>query len=97
MQIFLGQTKLTLSVSCEVDITGAQTAIIKYIKPDGQTGNFNATIIDASIGLIEYEIQNSNELDIIGQWRLWAYVTFSDGKVAAGETSLLQIYNEGKV
>lgn len=94
-KVYKGQTKLRLSVSLETDITGG-TAKLKYIKPSGEKGEFNASIIDEVTGLIEYSPANSNTFDEVGIWIIWGYVVFSDNKEAAGEPFKVIFHQEGK-
>ena len=93
-KIYVGQTKLVINVDVKSDISGA-SAILKYCKPDGTTGSFSASITDASEGLISYEIASVNDLDQQGRYSMWAYVTYGDGKVAAGEPFDFLVLPEG--
>ncbi|HUX20843.1 MAG TPA: hypothetical protein VMW69_06360 [Spirochaetia bacterium] len=35
------------------------------------------------------------ELDAAGWWQFWAFVTFADGRVAAGEAAKVHVWREG--
>jgi len=95
--IYKGQTELSLRANTGVDITGATAMLIKYTDPDGNEGSFTASIYDASKGIINYDIVSSTDLNIIGKWVLWAYVTFVSGNSAAGKPFTLEIFNEGSI
>jgi len=67
--------------------------VIKYKKPDATTGQFTA--VNGGNGVIYYQIANSSDLDQIGTWKFWAYVTFTGGKIAQGEPVNIPVYSEG--
>lgn len=94
-KIYKGQTKLTIKVNLGVDISGATSTLLKYEKPDGNSGNFIATILSATTGDIQYIPASINDLDVVGEWVMWGYVVFSDGKIASGEPFKLIINKEG--
>lgn len=94
-KIHVGQTKLDIEVYLGQDITGQQEAIIKYVKPDNTTGSFTATVIDETVGHIRYEVANASDLDQSGDWTFWGHITYTDGKVIAGEARKEKIYAEG--
>jgi hypothetical protein len=94
-KIFKGQTKLQTKLTLEQDISGATSVLIKYKKPSGTLGSWTATTITAATGVIGYEPAGPDTLDEVGQWTIWAYVTFSDSRVAAGEPVTMQVNKEG--
>ena len=92
--IFKDQSSLRIRLTTNVDITGASTLQIKYTKPSGTSSYWTATEGTASTGIIYYDIV-STEIDEAGRWILWAYVTFSDGRSAAGEIAHMTVHDEG--
>jgi len=94
-RVHTGQTKLRITLTCGEDITGA-TAKIKYKKPNGATGDWNAVIQTAATGVIYYDVVNTSDLDMEGAWTVWAHITFSDNRVAAGDPVKLAVYTEGR-
>ena len=96
-KIHVGQTALSFVVTVSQDITGATSTLIKYIKPSGATGSFAASITDASTGEITYAVVDSDDIDAYHNWTFWANITFSDGKVAAGEASKIKVFKEGEL
>lgn len=94
-KIFEGQNALRFEADTNVDITGAVGTLIKYIKPDGSSGTFSASIDDAENGIIYYDVVNTTELDQEGTWIMWAHVTFSDGRVAQGVPIRVKVFAEG--
>jgi len=95
-KIFKGQTKLQIKLTVEQDITGATQTLIRYKKPSGARGEWSATPADPATGLLEFEPASSATLDECGQWIIWAYVVFSDGRTAAGEPVTMQVNGEGR-
>lgn len=93
-KIYVGQTALIFEVTLNSDVTGS-TCLVKYKKPNGIVGEFPATIINATTGVIRASPTSVDDLDVAGLWTFWGHVTFSDGSVAAGEPVQEQIYDEG--
>jgi hypothetical protein len=94
-KIFLGQSALRLTLKTFTDLEGAVSAVIKYRKPNGQTGEFSAVVGDAAKGLIFRECLGG-EIDVSGWWVFWAFITFEDGRSAAGEAAKVFVWMEGK-
>ncbi|MBL4593765.1 MAG: hypothetical protein JKX68_08130, partial [Flavobacteriales bacterium] len=55
-RVHVGQTALDIVRIVGTDITGATPVLIKYIKPSLETGQFTATITNATTGEITYSI-----------------------------------------
>ena len=96
-KIHVGQTALSFVVTVSQDITGATSTLIKYIKPSGATGSFTATITNASTGEITYEDFTATDIFEYHNWIVWAHITFSDGKKAAGEAVQIKVFKEGEL
>jgi hypothetical protein len=93
-KVFKGQSALRLTVKTFTDLEGIISAVIKYRKPDGATGEFAAGIGDEANGIIFHECIE-HELDMAGWWVFWAFVTFANGRTAAGEAAKVFIWQEG--
>ena len=93
-KIFRGQSALRITVKTFTDLEAAASTAIKYRKPNGKTGEFIAAIGDMASGVIFHEIIEG-ELNVSGWWAFWAFVTFVDGRTAAGETVKVYIWQEG--
>jgi len=94
-KIYKNQSALRLTLETGVALTGA-TLKIRYVKPDGSSGLWNATLSGTTA--IYYDFHNSagiSELDQEGQWEFNAYITFSDGRIAPGEPVFIVVYAEG--
>ena len=94
-KIFKGQSALRITVKTFCGLEDAASAVIKYRKPNGTAGEFAAVVGDAAKGVIFHECL-AGELNLSGWWRFWAFVTFDDGRVAAGETAKVFIWKEGR-
>jgi hypothetical protein len=93
-RIFVGQTALRISLKTFMDLEGIISAGIKYRKPNGKTGEFAGAVGDTAKGVIFYECIEG-DIDVSGWWVFWAFVTFADGRTAAGQTAKVFIWNEG--
>ena len=94
-KIFKGQTALRITLKTFCDLEGVTDAVIRYRKPNGKSGEFAAAVGDAAKGVIFRECIEG-DIDVSGWWSFWAFVTFADGRAAAGETAKVFVWNEGK-
>ena len=94
-KIFIGQSALRITLKTFTDLEGIEKAVIKYRKPNGKNGEFTAAVTDTANGIISHECIEG-EIDVIGWWAFWAFVTFADGRTAAGEAVKVYIWREGK-
>jgi hypothetical protein len=94
-RIYKYQSALRIAVKTFVDLEGIENAVIKFRKPDGSTGQFTAAVSDTANGVIFHEVIEG-EIDACGWWAFWAFVTFSDGRTAAGEAAKVYVWQEGK-
>ena len=92
-KIYLNQSNLKLILDTQVLIAGATLLEIRFIKPDGTTGHFDA--VEENATSISYELTGV-ELDLTGIWTFWAYVIFVDGRNAAGEPIKLIVNEESR-
>ncbi|AEF83151.1 hypothetical protein [Leadbettera azotonutricia] len=94
-KIYRGQSALRITVKTFTDLEGIEGAVIKYRKPDGSTGEFAAGVGDMAKGVIFHEVIEG-EIDRAGWWTFWAFITFGDGRTAAGGAAKVFIWTEGK-
>jgi hypothetical protein len=94
-RIFCGQSALRITLRTFIDLEGIDNAVIEYRKPNGLTGVFAAAVLDTERGIIAHECIEG-EIDVSGWWAFWAFVTFGDGRTAAGETARVYVWNKGK-
>ena len=93
-RIFQNQSALRITLKTFIDLEGIKTAVIKYKKPNGQQGEFSAGISDVANGLIFHECLDG-EIDLSGWWVFWAFITFADGRTAAGQAAKVYIWKQG--
>jgi hypothetical protein len=93
--IFAGQTALRIQLTTGQDITDAEATKIKYEKPDGTTGEWSASVSDETTGVIYKDMASTDDLNAAGWWKFWAFVTFSDGRSAAGEAVRVKVEEAG--
>lgn len=93
-KVYVNQTFLTVTLETKQNIENAQQTLIKYRKPSGLQGSFNATVTDISKGILTYKF-TEGQLNEVGQWTFWPYVVFGNGDCAAGEPAFLNVYEEG--
>ena len=94
-KIFKGQSALRITVKTFINLEGIENAVIKYRKPNGVCGELTAGVSDISKGNIFHEVIEG-EIDVSGWWVFWAFVTFADGRTAAGEAAKVYIWQEGR-
>ena len=94
-RIFKGQSALRITLKTFTDLEGIEKAVIKYRKPGGKTGELTAAVSDTARGVITHECIEG-EIDTSGWWAFWAFVTFADGRTAAGEVAKVYVWNEGQ-
>ena len=93
-KIFKGQTSLRITVNTFSNLNDCLSAVIKYKKPNGRTGEFAAGVMDREKGVIVHECIEG-EIDVSGWWVFWAFITFADGRTAAGEAAKVYVWKEG--
>jgi hypothetical protein len=94
-RVYAGQSALRITVKTFTDLEGILSAVVKYRKPDGSAGEFTAGVGDAAKGLIFHECIEG-EIDMAGWWVFWAFITFGDGRTAAGEGVKVYVWKEGR-
>jgi hypothetical protein len=93
-RIFKGQSALRITVKTFTDLEDSTSAVIKYRKPDGSAGEFGAGVGDTAKGVIFHECIEG-EIDMAEWWVFWAFITFTDGRTAAGEAAKVFVWHEG--
>ena len=94
-KIFKGQNALRITLKTFCDLEGIGNACIRFRKPNGKGGELSAAVGDTAKGVIFYECIEG-DIDVSGWWAFWAFITFADGRTAAGETAKVYIWQEGK-
>jgi hypothetical protein len=94
-KIFKGQSALRITLKTFTVLDDVSATVIRYRKPNGKTGEFAAAVGDTAKGVIFHECIEG-DIDISGWWAFWAFVTFADGRTAAGETAKVFVWSEGR-
>jgi hypothetical protein len=94
-KVFKSQSALRVTLRTSTDLEGIVSAAIRYRKPDGKNGEFSAAVGDMSKGVIFHGCIEG-EIDASGWWVFWAFITFADGRSAAGEAAKVYVWNEGR-
>ena len=94
MKIFRGQSALRIILKTFCDLSDVFSVVIRYQKPDGRRGEFGAGVNNVEEGLILHECIEG-EIDVSGWWVFWAFITFTDGRTAAGEAAKVFVWKEG--
>jgi hypothetical protein len=93
-KIFVKQSALRITLKTFCDLEGVLAAVIRFCKPNGKKGEFTAAVGDPVKGVIFHECIEG-EIDVSGWWVFWAFVTFADGRTAAGEAAKVFVWFEG--
>lgn len=97
-KVFIGQTALQIRLNLNQDLrNNVKRVIIKYRKPNGILGFWNAEIIDAIRGIVAFTLDpNAGGLDDSGYWTFWGFIYYLDGSVTPGDPIQIGVYQQGK-
>ena len=95
-RIYKSKTKLRILIDTKCDLSGFQTVSIMAKKPDDTTVNFPAVVKDVEKGIIFYDVQTVDEIDVAGWWTFWPEVIFDDDRTASGRAVKVFVYEEGR-
>lgn len=94
--IHVGQTALRLEFRIGVNLSGASKTEIRYYKPNGVFGVFDANIADEANGVVYYDVESEGDIDDTGKWRFWVHVYYNDGTELDSNVIEIDIYEPGK-
>ncbi len=77
METFVGDV-VKIILSTGITLTGNTMLLIKYEKPNGVTGHWDAAIVSGAVTSLQYST-TTGDLDVPGTWKVQAYVEFVDG------------------
>ena len=95
-RIYKSKTKLRILIDTKCDLSGFQTVSIMAKKPDDTTVSFSAVVKDVEKGIIFYDVQTVDEIDVAGWWTFWPEVIFDDDRTACGRAVKVFVYEEGR-
>lgn len=87
-QLFTNTGQLTIYLDTGIDLTSATVTKIKYIKPNGVTGEWTATVSGTAL---TYDVSNT-DIDVSGTWQFQAYIEIG-GEIGRGEI-VTQTFNK---
>lgn len=93
-KIYTKQTKLRIQLTVSQILTDTSCEI-RYKKPSGAKGSWDAVIGNATTGVIYYDIVEDTDINEDGTWKIWAHVTWADKKSADGEASNMVVHVPG--
>lgn len=93
-KIYVGQTDLTIQLVTGKNIHNAQSVRIKYKNPLGVLGEFVASVANSGTGIIEYNVLSVNDINVSGNWTLWAKVVDAQGLISFGEPAVMNVSKE---
>jgi len=89
--IFAGQTNLTIELETSVSLAAVTSVWIYYIKPNNAAGQWEGVVSGTKI---TYSLV-SGDLDVPGDWRIWSYVIFANGKIGVGDAVKMTVKKQG--
>ncbi len=95
-RIYKNKTKLRILIDTKCNLSGYDEVCIAARKPDGVTVSFPAVVKDEENGLISYDIQSADDIDVSGWWTFWPEVTFDDDSTACGRAVKVFVYESGR-
>jgi hypothetical protein len=94
--VFRYQTEWRLRCSCS-DLTGAISAVVRYEKADGTTGNFVGTLEKLSpTGVVYFDTSLTADLSVAGEMKFWPEITFTGGYMAPGRSVRIEVLRPGE-
>ena len=95
-RIYKSKTKLRILIDTKCDLSGFQTVSIMAKKPNDTTVSFPAVVKDVEKGIIFYDVQIVDEIDVAGWWTFWPEVIFDDDRTACGRAVKVFVYESGR-
>ena len=95
-RIYKGKTKLRILIDTKCDLSGYQTVMIAALKPNGMPVLFPAVVKDVEKGLIFYDVQSAEDIDVSGWWWFWPEIIFDDDRTACGCAIKVFVYEAGR-
>lgn len=100
--LFVRQTKLRVVVETGRSLANVAYVRIKFKKPSGAFGYWDASIKDATKGTVFYDVvppimaePDKFDLDEAGTWTFWAWAKCKDNREIPGDPVAVVVYTEG--
>ncbi len=95
--IYKNQRKLRIVVNTGCNLRGWNTIELRFVKPNGDSGVFDADILNEAKGIIYHDVKNSGELDQCGDWTIRSYVLFDNDKNFFGKPQKFHVCPEDRL
>lgn len=95
--IYKNQTLLIFEFEAGSSLVGFTSALIKLKKPNRTSGEWVGTISDEENGIVTYEVQSEDDLNVAGEWIVWLDLTYNDGKKLISEPDRFTVFNPGTI
>jgi hypothetical protein len=95
-KIYVGQSKLRITINTGADLTGASLLQIQYKKASGDITNLTGVCDDLETGIVYWDSTPDSIFTSAGNYWFWVKVTYPDGKVMFSESIIIKVYNVGE-
>ena len=89
-KVYTGDVGTRIILDCGIDVSAATTKQIKYRKPNGDEGVWDAASVGGEDTQIYYDVE-ANDIDQVGLWLFQAYIEMA-GWSGHGEQAPLIVY-----
>ena len=96
MRIYKGKSKLRIQIDTKCDLSGYQSVTIAALKANGDVVEFPAVVKNVEKGIIFYDVQSENDINVSGWWWLWPEIVFDDDRTACGRAVRVFVYEPGR-
>ena len=96
MRIYKGKSKLRIQIDTKCDLSGYQAVTIAALKANGEVVEFPAVVKNVEKGIIFYDVQSENDINVSGWWWLWPEIVFDDDRTACGRAVRVFVYEPGR-
>lgn len=97
--IYKDQTAVRLILDTELDLEaeGYASSVIGYEKPDGTVSSWVGSLLTppGNDGKIFVDFNNTIKFDAVGTWKVWAEITYGDGRVGYGIPKYYDVKQKG--
>ena len=95
-KIYVGQSKLRITINTGADLTGASAIQIQYKKANGSTNTLTAQCDDYETGIVYWDSPATSIFTTSGTYWFWVKITYPDTKVMFSESTVFKVYNLGE-
>jgi hypothetical protein len=96
--VYVGEIGKRIKVKVGISLLNLSTAVLHVEKPDGTIAvEWAGTTLGSAADGVVYHDTISGDLSAKGVYRLWAKLTFSDGRLFYGKPTFFEVFNPGEV